>query len=60
MSVVNANHFVLFGGYDGTTWLNDMHHFDFETGEWAKVAVGRLGRTLNGTVRRMACPPQLA
>jgi N-acetylneuraminic acid mutarotase len=37
VSVVHANHFVLFGGYDGTTWLNDMHQFDFDTMAWSVV-----------------------
>ena len=31
VSVVHANRFVLFGGYDGTTWLNDTHEYNFDT-----------------------------
>ena len=23
------NVFLLFGGYDGSTWLNDMHEYNF-------------------------------
>jgi len=25
------NVFLLFGGYDGSTWLNDMHEYNFGT-----------------------------
>ena len=24
----------VFGGYDGSAWLNDMFDFDFERGAW--------------------------
>ena len=37
VSVVHKNRFVLFGGYDGTTWLNDMHEYNFDTKMWAPV-----------------------
>lgn len=30
VGVVHSHYFLLcFGGYDGKTWLNDMHRFDF-------------------------------
>lgn len=29
VAVVHSHYFCLFGGYDGTTWLNDMHRFNF-------------------------------
>ena len=29
---------MLFGGYDGTTWLNDMHEYNFDTKLWSPVA----------------------
>jgi len=34
VSVVHDNKFVLFGGFDGTKWLNDMYEFDFSTKVW--------------------------
>jgi hypothetical protein len=34
VSVVHDNKFVLFGGFDGTKWLNDMYEFDFTTKTW--------------------------
>lgn len=39
VSVVHENRFVLFGGYDGTTWLNDTHEYDFDTELWRTVEV---------------------
>jgi hypothetical protein len=36
--VVHGHKFVLFGGYDGATWLNDTHEFDFRTCLWRQVA----------------------
>lgn len=38
MSVVHRDQFLLFGGYDGSTWLNDTHAFDFKTRLWAPIA----------------------
>lgn len=38
VSVVHNNRFVLFGGFDGTRWLNDMHEFDFRTKTWTEIA----------------------
>lgn len=37
VSVVHNNKFVLFGGFDGTRWLNDMHEFDFLTNTWTEI-----------------------
>ncbi|CAM9089696.1 unnamed protein product [Chrysoparadoxa australica] len=37
VSAAHGNFFVLFGGYDGTTWLNDVHRFDFSTSMWEAV-----------------------
>eukprot|EP00984_Skeletonema_dohrnii_P011099 scaffold4403_cov164-Skeletonema_dohrnii-CCMP3373.AAC.5 len=43
VSVVHDNKFVLFGGFDGTRWLNDMFEFDLITNTWKTVqASGRL------------------
>ena len=38
VSAVHANRFVLFGGYDGSAWLNDMHEYNFDTEMWSPVA----------------------
>jgi len=37
VSVVHDNKFVLFGGFDGTRWLNDMFEFDLGTNQWKTV-----------------------
>ena len=37
VSVVHEGKFVLFGGFDGTRWLNDMYVFDFATNTWTEV-----------------------
>ncbi|KAL7477390.1 hypothetical protein ACHAW6_003198 [Cyclotella cf. meneghiniana] len=37
VSVVHDNKFVLFGGFDGTRWLNDMFEFDLSTNQWKIV-----------------------
>eukprot|EP00986_Skeletonema_menzelii_P000229 scaffold67_cov155-Skeletonema_menzelii.AAC.3 len=43
VSVVHDNKFVLFGGFDGVRWLNDMFEFDLVTNTWKTVqASGRL------------------
>ena len=43
VSVVHSNKFVLFGGFDGSRWLNDMYEFDFDTKTWTEVrAAGTL------------------
>mmetsp|Transcript_67271 Transcript_67271/g.194549 ORF Transcript_67271/g.194549 Transcript_67271/m.194549 type:complete len:622 (-) Transcript_67271:341-2206(-) len=37
VSVIHNNKLVLFGGFDGSRWLNDMFVFDFETKAWSEV-----------------------
>jgi N-acetylneuraminic acid mutarotase len=37
VSVVHSNKLVLFGGFDGSRWLNDMYVFDFETKTWNEI-----------------------
>lgn len=38
VSVVHNHKFVLFGGFDGSRWLNDTYEFDFETKTWREIA----------------------
>lgn len=43
VSVVHAGKFILFGGFDGSRWLSDMHIFDFHTKTWMEIqAKGQL------------------
>jgi hypothetical protein len=43
VSVVHNNKFVLFGGFDGSRWLNDMFEFDLNTNTWKTIqAIGQL------------------
>mmetsp|Transcript_16875 Transcript_16875/g.20609 ORF Transcript_16875/g.20609 Transcript_16875/m.20609 type:complete len:648 (-) Transcript_16875:63-2006(-) len=43
VSVVHNNKFILWGGFDGQKWLNDMYEFDFDTKTWREVhALGKL------------------
>ena len=37
VSVVHNNKFVLFGGFDGARWLNDMFEFDLGTKTWKRI-----------------------
>jgi len=37
VSVVHKSKFVLFGGFDGSQWLNDMYVFDFPTATWTQI-----------------------
>lgn len=37
VSVVHNNKFVLFGGFDGARWLNDMFEFDLCTKTWKRI-----------------------
>ena len=37
VSVVHNNKFVLFGGFDGSRWLNDMYEFCFTTKRWTEI-----------------------
>jgi len=40
VSVVHDNKFVLFGGFDGSRWLNDMFEFDLGTETWKTIEAG--------------------
>lgn len=40
VSVVHSNKFFLFGGFDGSQWLNDMYEFDFATKTWTEINAG--------------------
>ena len=43
VSIVHDNKLILFGGFDGENWLNDMYEFDFTTKAWRRIkAKGRL------------------
>ncbi len=43
VSVVHNNKLILWGGFDGSSWLNDMFEFNFETNTWREVhATGQL------------------
>eukprot|EP00590_Aulacoseira_subarctica_P011142 CAMPEP_0172432294 /NCGR_PEP_ID=MMETSP1064-20121228/62499_1 /TAXON_ID=202472 /ORGANISM="Aulacoseira subarctica , Strain CCAP 1002/5" /LENGTH=715 /DNA_ID=CAMNT_0013179493 /DNA_START=1 /DNA_END=2145 /DNA_ORIENTATION=+ len=37
VSVVHNNKLVVFGGFDGSKWLNDMYEFDFKTNTWTEI-----------------------
>jgi N-acetylneuraminic acid mutarotase len=37
VSVVHGGKFVLWGGFDGSRWLNDMYVFDFVTKTWMEI-----------------------
>ena len=37
VSVVHNNKLVVFGGFDGSKWLNDMYEFDFKTKTWTEI-----------------------
>ncbi|KAF4744108.1 Leucine-zipper-like transcriptional regulator 1, partial [Perkinsus olseni] len=39
VSSVHGSVFFVFGGYDGQTWLNDMHEFDVDEGTWSQTHV---------------------
>eukprot|EP00948_MAST-09A_sp_MAST-9A-sp1_P001266 g1266.t1 len=34
VAAATHDHFLVFGGYDGRSWLNDMHSYSFITGTW--------------------------
>mmetsp|Transcript_14994 Transcript_14994/g.33439 ORF Transcript_14994/g.33439 Transcript_14994/m.33439 type:complete len:774 (-) Transcript_14994:927-3248(-) len=40
VSFVHDRKFVLWGGYDGTRWLNDMYAYHFDEGKWTQVQAG--------------------
>jgi hypothetical protein len=37
VSVVHNGRFILFGGFDGIRWLNDMYVFDFSSSTWTEI-----------------------
>lgn len=37
VSAVWKDSFIVFGGYDGSTWLNDLHEFDFLHDRWTRI-----------------------
>ena len=37
VSVVHNNKLVVWGGFDGSKWLNDMYEFDFSTKSWKEI-----------------------
>eukprot|EP00536_Pseudo-nitzschia_multiseries_P007689 jgi/Psemu1/196219/e_gw1.183.83.1 len=37
VSATHNNKFILWGGFDGTDWLNDMYVFDFESSRWTEI-----------------------
>mmetsp|Transcript_127999 Transcript_127999/g.362299 ORF Transcript_127999/g.362299 Transcript_127999/m.362299 type:complete len:518 (-) Transcript_127999:185-1738(-) len=39
VSAVHGDFMYVFGGYDGSAWLNDMFDFDFERGIWSATQV---------------------
>ncbi|CAE7248039.1 Lztr1 [Symbiodinium pilosum] len=39
VSAVHGDFMYVFGGYDGSAWLNDMFDFDFERGSWYSTQV---------------------
>eukprot|EP00928_Gymnodinium_smaydae_P078413 TRINITY_DN6234_c0_g1_i1.p1 TRINITY_DN6234_c0_g1~~TRINITY_DN6234_c0_g1_i1.p1 ORF type:complete len:514 (+),score=105.11 TRINITY_DN6234_c0_g1_i1:148-1689(+) len=39
VSAVHGDFMYVFGGYDGSAWLNDMFDFDFERGMWGATQV---------------------
>lgn len=39
VSSVHTDYLFVFGGYDGSAWLNDTHDFDFGRGMWSTTQV---------------------
>eukprot|EP00929_Paragymnodinium_shiwhaense_P035965 TRINITY_DN19332_c0_g1_i1.p1 TRINITY_DN19332_c0_g1~~TRINITY_DN19332_c0_g1_i1.p1 ORF type:complete len:434 (-),score=66.23 TRINITY_DN19332_c0_g1_i1:396-1697(-) len=39
VSSVHGDFMYIFGGYDGSSWLDDMYDFDFERGLWSNTQV---------------------
>jgi N-acetylneuraminic acid mutarotase len=37
VSVVHEENFILWGGFDGSKWLNDMYEFNFRTKVWRQI-----------------------
>jgi len=50
VSVTHNNNFILWGGFDGTDWLNDMYIFNFESSKWTEI------EQLGTLPSRRSCP----
>ena len=50
VSLIHNHKFILWGGFDGTRWLNDMYIFDFESLTWSET------RQLGTIPSRRSCP----
>ena len=50
VSLIHNHKFILWGGFDGTRWLNDMYIFDFELSTWSEI------RQLGTLPSRRSCP----
>ena len=37
VSFIHDNKFILWGGFDGVKWLNDMYIFDFKLSTWSEI-----------------------
>ena len=37
VSFIHDKKFILWGGFDGTRWLNDMYIFNFELSKWSEI-----------------------
>jgi hypothetical protein len=50
VSLVHDNKFILWGGFDGTKWMNDMWIFDFGSDKWNEI------QQLGTPPSRRSCP----
>ena len=50
LSLIHDNKLIVWGGFDGTKWLNDMYIFDFESLTWNEI------RQLGTSPSRRSCP----
>jgi hypothetical protein len=50
VSLIHNRKFILWGGFDGTEWLNDMCVFDFESSTWSEI------QQLGTLPSRRSCP----
>ena len=60
VSAVHKDRFVLFAGYDGSTWLQDLHEYNFSAcaGAWAGACGRADGRARSRGLRALAHPPR--
>lgn len=56
VSVVHNNKLVVFGGFDGTKWLNDMYEFDFKTKSWTEIYAHCTSASLVTLPSARSCP----